>query len=500
MKSENKKNYIIADFGASNGRISVGSYNNDSFEIETVHRFENSQVLLNGRYYWDILRLFLELKKGMLISFKKYKEIKSIAIDTWGLDFAFIDKTGKLMSNPLTYRDPEKSQRDPQNLFKTISETEFFQLTGYFTTSLAPAFFLEKLISDNNYELANAYKILPLSDLFNYFLTGNFAIEYSMACGMLLVNCKTKKWEDRIIKEAGFNKNILSDIIDSGELIGQVSDEIVKELDIKTFSVVSAAGHDSASAVAGIPSVSLNYDIAFLSTGTWLVLGAETKDPVLKLEPNSHFFTNEGGVLKRNFFARNITGFWIIQKCMERWEKEEDRKISWKEIDDIFIKEKPFACLINTEDPVFLKNHDDMPMAIAGYCQKNNIRIPLSKAEIARCIYESLVMNVRFYFELLKKYCNKNFKKVHIIGGGANNSHFCQWLANALGVEIIAGPVEASTVGNLLMQLKADKEIAFIEEGRKLCLNSFTANIYKPEYTRIWDEKHREYLSFFNLK
>ena len=499
MKTGNKKNYIIADFGASNGRISVGSYNEGSFEIETVHRFENGQVLLNGRYYWDILRLFSELKKGILISYKKYKEITSVAIDTWGLDFAFIDKAGKLMSNPLTYRDSLKSQRDPKNLFKNLAETEFFKLTGYFTTSIAPAFFLEKLTSENDCELANAYKILPLSDLFNYFLTGNFAIEYSTACGMLLVNCKTKKWENRIIKAAGFNKNILSGIIDSGEPVGKVSDEIIKELDIKTFSVVSAAGHDTASAIAGIPTVSSKYDTAFLSTGTWLVIGAETKDPILDIKSNRHFFTNEGGALRRNFFARNITGFWIIQKCVERWEKQENRKISWKEIDEVYIKEKPFTGLINTEDPVFLNNNDNMPMAIEKYCRDNNIKIPLTKAGISRCIYESLVMNVRFYFELLKKYCSKDFKKVHVIGGGVNNVCFCQWLSNALGVEIIAGPVEASTVGNLLMQLKADMEIASIEEGRKICLNSVSVKSYEPEDIWMWDEKYREYLSFFNL-
>lgn len=499
MKSENKKNYIIADFGASNGRISVGSYIKDSFKIETVHRFENSQVFLNGRYYWDILRLFSELKKGILISFKKSKDIRSVAVDAWGLDFGFIDKTGKLMSNPLTYRDPEKSKRNPMKLFKTISEEDFFKLTGYFTTPFAPAFYLEKLASENNYELLNADRILPLPDLFNYFLTGNFAIEYTMASNMLLVNCITKKWENIIIENAGFSKNLLSEIIDSGEYIGKVSSEIVKELDIKPFTVASAAGHDTASAVAGIPSASVNFDFAFLSTGTWLVLGAETKEPVLKFESTKQFFTNEGGVLKRNFFARNIIGFWIIQKCVDRWKKQEGRRISWNEVDDMYIREKPFASIINTEDRVFLQNNDDMPKLIKDYCHRNNIVIPESKGQIARCIYESLVMNVRFYFELLKEYCNKKFEKVHVMGGGVNNNYFCQWLANALGVEIIAGPVEASTVGNFLMQLKADKVIDNVIEGRNLSIDSFKVKVYEPEDTRLWDEKYREYISFFNF-
>jgi rhamnulokinase len=499
MKSLYKKNYIIADFGASNGRISVASYSEDSFEIETVHRFENSQILLNGSYYWDILHLFSELKKGIFISFQKYKNIRSVAVDTWGLDFSLINRAGKLMSNPLTYRDPVKSQRNPKKFFKTITEIDFFKLTGCFPMSYAPAFFLEKLASEDNYELKNAYRILPLSDLFNYFLTGNYAIEYSMASGMLLVNCKTKKWEDKIIKEAGISKNLLSRIIDSGEVVGDVSKEIVAELDIKPFSVSTVAGHDTASAVAGIPSISDDYDVAFLSTGTWLVLGAETKKPILDFESTRHFFMNEGGSSRRNFFARNITGFWIIQKCVERWGKEEGRQISWKEIDSLFIKEKSFKSIINTQDPVFSQNSDNMPELIRSYCQINNIDIPESKGHIARCIYESLVMNIRFYFELLKKYCNKEFKKVHIVGGGVNNNYFCQWLADALEVEIVAGPTESSTVGNLLMQLKADKEIVNLTEGRKLSINSFTTKTYEPKDALIWDEKYREFVNCFNL-
>ena len=499
MKSGNKKNYIIADFGASSGRISVASYAEDSFEIETVHRFENSQILLNGRYYWDILRLFSELKKGIFISFQKFKNIRSVAVDTWGIDFGFIDKSGKLMSNPLAYRDPTKSQRDPKNFFKTITETDLYNLTGYYTIPMAPAFFLEKLASENDYELMNAHKILPLSDLFNYFLTGNYAIEYSMACGMLLVNCKTKKWDNGIIKEAGFSKDLLSEIIDSGEIVGKALNEIVNVPGIKPFSVITAAGHDTASAVAGIPSVSANYDFAFLATGTWLVIAAETKEPVLNFDSARHFFMNEGGPLRRNFFARNLTGFWIIQKCVERWEKEEGIQIPWKEIDGLFIKEKPFRSLINTEDPFFSQNSDNMPELIKSYCQRNNIAIPESKGQIARCIYESLAMNVRFYFALLKKYCNKEYKKVHVIGGGVNNNNFCQWLSNVLEVEIIAGPVEAATVGNLLMQLKADKEINSITEGRKLSLNSFKTKVYEPEDVQIWDEKYREFVGFFNF-
>jgi rhamnulokinase len=500
MIKVSKKNYIIADFGASNGRVGVGTYSGNKFEIETLHRFENRQVLLNGRYFWDILKLFSELKNGISKAFNKYGNIRSVAVDTWGLDFGLIDKSGKLISNPLTYRDPDKSIRFPGNLFKIITQEEFYELTGYFASPLAPAFYLEKLTSEKSYELENTHKFLPLSDLFNYFLTGNFAIEYSMACGTLLVNCRTKTWEDKIIANSGFSKSILSDIIDPGVKIGNISLELCNEMDIKSFSVASAVGHDTASAIAGIPSDSNEAAPAFLSTGTWLVLGIETENPIINFDSLRHMFGNEGGVLKRNFFARNLTGFWIMQQCVDKWQRLNGSRISWGEIDESYSKTQPFLTLINTEALVFQQNHDDMPGVIRNYCSQNKLPVPQSAGEISRCIYESLVMAVKHYFELLVKYYGKKINKLYIIGGGVNNRLFCQWLSNALQVEIIAGPVEASSVGNMLMQLMADNEIRNIGEGRLLSIGSSQLVAYEPSDCDLWESKYKEYASFFNFE
>ncbi len=499
MEKDRKNNYIVADFGASNGRICVGTYYGGKFEIQTLHRFENSQVLLSGRYFWDILKLFSELKKGISMAFSKYDNIRSVAVDTWGLDFGLIDKSGKLISNPITYRDPDKSCRPVENLFKTITLEEFYELTGYFATPLAPAFYLEKLVSEKSYELENTYKYLPLSNLFNYFLTGNFAIEYSTACGTLLVNCHTKTWEDKIIKNSGFSKSILPDIISPGVKIGNISGEICNELGIKTFSVAAVVGHDSASAIAGIPLCTKDTAPAFLSTGTWLVLGVETDSPIINFGALRHLFTNEGGVLRKNFFARNLTGFWIIQQCVEKWQSSSGSMIPWSEIDGSYEKVQPFLSLINTEDPIFTQNNDDMPEVIRNYCNQNKIPVPQSVGEISRCIYESLVMAVRHYYELLIKYYGRKINKLHLIGGGVNNRLFCQWLANALKIEIMAGPVEASSVGNLLMQIMADGEIKNIKEGRQLSFDSGKLTAYEPSDCDLWENKYKEYVNFFNF-
>ncbi len=499
MKKDSSKNYIIADLGASNGRICVGAYSGNKFEIQTLHRFENSQVLLSGRYFWDILRLFGELKNGISEAFSKYEDIRSVAVDTWGLDFGLIDKSGKLISNPLTYRDPDKACRPVENLFKTITLRDFYELTGYFATPLAPAFYLEKLSSEKSYELENTYKFLPLSDLFNYFLTGNFAMEYSTACGTLLVNCRTGTWEDRIIENSGFSKNILPDIIDPGVKTGNISSEICNELGIKTFPVAAAVGHDTASAIAGIPLDYKNNSPAFISTGTWLVVGMETDGPIINFDALNHMFTNEGGVLRKNFFARNLTGFWIIQQCVDKWQRSGGARISWSEIDDSYRSVRPFLSLINTEDPVFSQNSDDMPEVIRNYCRQNKIPVPQSVGEISRCIYESLVMAVRYYFELLVKYYGRKINRLHLTGGGVNNRLFCQWLADAMKIEIVTGPLEASSVGNLLMQLMADGEIKNIEEGRQLSFASSKLITYEPSDCDLWENKYKEYVSFYNF-
>lgn len=500
MGNKKSKKYIITDFGASNGRVSLGSYYGNKFEIETLHRFENSQVQLNGRYFWDILKLFSELKKGISAAFNKYGDIRSVAVDTWGVDFSLIDKSGKLISNPLAYRDPDKSSRSPEKLLKTITYEEFYELTGYFATPQAAAFYLEKLVSEKSYELENTYKFLMLSDLFNYFMTGNFAIEYSMACSTLMMNCRTKVWEDKIIENSGFSRSILPDIINPGTKIGNVSTELCSEMGIKPFSVAAAVGHDTASAIAGIPSDSGDLPLAFLSTGTWLVLGIETDFPIINSDILKNMFTNEGGVLKRNYFARNMTGFWIIQQCVDKWQRLAGSRISWKEIDESYGETQPFLTFINTEDPVFLQNSDDMPQLIRNYCLQNNLYIPQSTGEISRCIYESMVMTIKYYFELLVKYYGKKIKKLHLNGGGINNKLFCQWLSNATGIKIIAGPVEASSAGNLLMQLMADNEIKNIEEGRLLTLNSSKLIIYKPSDCDLWENKYKEYLDIFHTK
>jgi len=499
MKQNQNKKYIIVDFGASNGRVSIGHFYGNEFELETIYRFGNKQVFAAGRYYWDILKLFDELKTGLMFAYRKYHDITSIAVDTWGLDFGIIDKKGKLITNPVTYRDSSKSEWPPENLFKKISKEDFYNLTGYFAYGQAAVFYLGKLAEEKSYEITYGRKILMMPDLFNYFLCGNCFSEFTIASGSLMVNCLTRKWEDRIIESVGISKDLLPEIVDSGTKVGALLSEISRELEIKPVSVVASVGHDTASAIAGTPVALQNKKWAFLSTGTWLVLGIETIEPVLNIKTLKYLLMNEGGVSGRSFLARNLTGFWIIQKCLEKWEADSGRKISWKEVDEIYPNSTPFKSFIDVDDPLFSQNHDNMPKVIQNYCIDKKMQVPENMAEICRCIYESLVMSVRYFFDIMCKFYNEKIEFLHLIGGGVNNKLFCQWISNILRIPVYAGPSEATSCGNLIMQLKADGEINNIDEGRALSLNSTQLSCYEPQDVKIWEDAYRKYQEIFKF-
>ncbi|MCL5073910.1 MAG: FGGY-family carbohydrate kinase, partial [Actinobacteria bacterium] len=347
-------------------------------------------------------------------------------------------------------------------------------------------------------EITYGKKILMMPDLFNYFLCGSCVSEYTIACGSLMVNCLSKKWENRIVESVGISKNLLPAIVSSGTKAGVLLDEICRELEIKPMPVVAAVGHDTASAIAGIPVVFQNKKWAFLSTGTWLVFGIETVKPVLNIQSLEYSLMNEGGVSGRSFFARNLTGFWIIQKCLDKWEADNTRKISWKEIDEAYADSHPFKSFIDTEDTLFSQNQDNMPKVIQDYCKGKKMPVPENMAEICRCIYESLVMSVRYFSEIMNKFYCEKIEFLHLIGGGVNNKMFCQWISNVLGIPVFAGPTEATSYGNLLMQLKADSEIKNIKEGRELSLGSTQLSYYEPEETEIWNKEYEKFLKIFS--
>ncbi len=492
-----KKNYLIFDFGASNGRAAVAGFDGSGFDMEVTHRFENRPVFAGGMLYWDFLRLFSELKIGIQVSKRKFANIRSLGIDTWGADFGLLDKNGKLISNPVNYRD-EQSVKDSESLFKIIEDRELFELTGAWTNPIFDLFQLYSQKINNSTAMSNAKTYLSIGDLFNYFLTGNTFNEFTRFTTTVLYNQKAKKIENSIFERLGLPKEIFPDYIYPGQKVGDISSKAAMELEIDPFPVIAPAMHDTASAVAGIPAVDKNIKWAFMSIGTWACLGIENKEVLISDDIYDSVFSNEAGVEDTNIFVKNINGLWIIQQCRERWLKE--KEISWDEIVGLSKDAAPFTSFIDVDQSQFAGLQADMPEVIRDYCQDTGQKKPDSIGEISRCVYESLSLKFKHYFKLLERFSGQKLELLHLVGGGTQNRLLCQWISNATGKPVIAGPMETTAVGNLLMQLKADGEINSIEEGRRLNRASSKTYEYSPRETAEWDGAYNRFISITGKK
>jgi len=490
-----KKNYLIFDYGASNGRAAVAVFNGSSFNMEVTHRFENRPVFAGGTLYWDILRLFSELKIGIQSSVKKYKDIISMGVDTWGADFGLLDNKGKLISNPINYRD-EQSGRDSVSLFDIISQKELWDLTGASVIPIFDVFQLYSLNVQGSAVIKSAQTYQSIADIFNYFLTGKTFNEFTRFTTSVFYNQKEGRIEDKIFKKLGLPREIFPGMISPGERIGNISSEVTGELEIETFPVIAPSTHDTSSAVAGIPVIDNKKNWAFMSLGTWACMGVENYEVLISDEIFDSSFSNEAGVENTNLFVKNINGLWVIQQCRGRWLK--DNEISWDEVVNLSREAGAFTSLIDLEEFQFAQLQTDMPRVIREYCKKTGQKEPGSIGEVARCVYESLVFKFKFYLSLLEKFTGQKLELLHLVGGGTRNRLLCQWISDATGLQVIAGPTETTSVGNLLMQLKADGEIKNIEEGRKISLASSEVIGYEPRDTEIWNEEYQKYLKIIN--
>ena len=490
------QNYLIFDFGASNGRAITAGYDGKRFDLEVTHRFENRPVYALGTLYWDILRLFSELKEGILISQKNYKNIKSLGVDTWGVDFALFDKNGKMISNPQHYRDEARAEAARAMEKAGYTREKLFMLTGGLILDIMGIYHFYDLKLSNSPVLDIADKFLMIPDIFNYFLTGNMFNEFTEATTSIVYDLKNNTWSSEILEFLGISGRLFPEVIQPGTKIGDIQKSITEELDIEPISVIAPASHDTASAVTGIPVIDKNKNWGFVSMGTWLVQGMETDKPVISEDAYLSGFANEGGPEGKNFLSKNINGLWIIQQCMEKWRKDAGRNIAWPEIDELFPRAEAFRCFIDADDQVFLPPSPDMPKVIADFCNRKGQSIPSDIGSVARCFYESIVLKIRFNVNNLEKLTGKKIELMQLVGGGTNNRLLCQWIADALGVQVAAGPTETTAVGNLIMQMKGSGEIKNVEEGRQLCISSTDVRRYEPVTSEKekWDMAYEKYI------
>ena len=487
------KNYLIFDLGSSNCRAIVANFDGNKFQMEINHRFENGPACIMGTLHWDILRLFENLKKGIVIASRKYKNIESLAIDSWGIDFGFIDKEGFLISNPIHYRDSSRA-RAAKITHKDFSPDKLFEITGGFLLNIISIYNFYNLKINRPSELKIADKFLMIPDLLNYFLTGKKINEFTNITTTVMFDQKNNRWSKEILEKLEISNDMFPKMLQPGEKIGDIQKSVINELGIKNIPVIVPATHDTASAVTGIPVFETKKTWSFTNMGTWVIQGVETQKPIINSEAFKAGYGNEGGCEGRNLFVKNINGLWIIQQCMENWNKEKEGCITWNDIDKIYPKTKPFYALIDVDDDSFVSPSSDMPKIIAEYCREKGQNIPLGIAEVARCFYESLTLKIRHNILQTEKLIGKKIELMHLVGGGIKNKLICQWIADALKIPVIAGPVETTAVGNLLMQLKGNGEIKNLDEGRQICRNSSEIVFYDPKDTRIWDIAYEKYL------
>ena len=482
------KKVLAIDFGASSGRVIIGSFDGKKITLEEIHRFSNDPVSVNGTTFWDVLRLFHEIKQG-LIKAKNCGEISSIGIDTWGVDFGLIDKYGQLLENPIHYRDL-RTKGMIEQADEIIPLKKMYEMTGIQFMELNTVFQLLSLAKNRPHILERTDKLLFMPDLFGYMLTGKKTTEYSIATTSQLVDIKTKDWSSEIFEKLGINQNIMCDIVKSGTVLGELSDSVCEECGLDKIKVISVCGHDTQSAITAVPCPDKQF--AFISSGTWSLFGTELDEPIVNDKAFETNVTNEGGYGQSTGFLKNIIGLWLIQESRRQFARD-GVQYSYADLEREALAAKPFACFIDPDAPEFVP-HGNIPERIREYCRKTNQYVPETVGEIMRCIYESLAMKYRQTFEKLCDCTEKDYEVIHVIGGGTKDTLLCQLTANACDRDVVAGPIEATVLGNIAVQLMASGDIESIADARRIIAESENVTKYAPKDTSDWATAYNRYL------
>ena len=469
------KVYLAADFGGGSGRVIAGWLENGQLKMEEVHRFGNRQVRLGDHVYWDFPALFEDMKAGLKKAASKGYKVASVGVDTWGVDFGLIDRDGQLIGNPVCYRDARTSGM-VEEMFKTLDPTEHYATTGIQVMEINT---LSQLLSiRGTAQLESARHLLFMPDLFSYFLTGKATNEYCIASTSELLDAKKRDWSWDTIKALGLPEHIFGEIVMPGTVRGKLREDIAQETGLGEIDVVAVGSHDTASAVAAVPAIEDDGIMAFLSSGTWSLLGVELPEPILTEEARKAEFTNEGGVGGRIRFLQNITGLWILQRLMAEW-KERGEEQTYSQL----LPEAEKACInsiIPVADAAFM-NPVSMEKAICDYCKDSAQQIPATKAEFTRCLLQSLAQKYQDAINGVNDLLPEPIKRLHIIGGGSQNELLNQLTADALGLPVWAGPVEATAMGNILVQAMAAGEIDNLDALRDVVRHSVTPKIFEPK-------------------
>jgi rhamnulokinase len=488
--------YMAFDLGASSGRAMIGQITeNDKLEIIEIHRFTTGMIQIHESWHWNIFGFFMEMKTALKKCTKTIgADIRTIAIDTWGVDFGLVSENKEIIGLPYAYRD-KRTEGIPEAFFSIMDKREVYDVTGIEVMQFNSLYQLYAMVKSKSPLLDCAQSLLFIPDLFNFLLTGEKVTEFSFAATSQMYNPIKDRWEEAFFEAMGLPSDLMCDIVLPGTKIGQLTKSISREIGSKQTEVVSTVSHDTGAAVAAIPATGTNW--AYISSGTWSLMGVETDHPVINDQTFDYNFSNEGGINKTFRLQKNIMGLWILAQY-----KKSSKTLAEYDYERLIGRASnapEFTAIIDPNDQAFL-NPYDMGTAIKEYIQKTGQKIPESAPDIVRLILENIAFKYRQTLEQLKHICPNPIEKIHIISGGAQNYLLNQFTANATGLPVIAGPYESTAIGNIIVQAISDRAISDISQARAIIKQSVHLKTFEPKNTDQWDAAYSNYLKIIRRR
>lgn len=476
------RTYLAVDLGAESGRAITGRLDSSRLILEEVHRFENRPVRLPDGLHWDVLHLWREIKTGIAAAVKTGAPIESIGLDTWGVDYALLDRSGGLLANPFHYRDA-RTDGMLEAAFRRVPREEIFAQTGIQFMQINSLYQLVAMVQANSPLFEVAHTFLTIPDLFNYWLSGEMTCEFTNATTTQCFDPRKQDWAIPLLDALGIPGHLFRPVTQPGTLIGNVLPEVAAETGSGAIPVVLPACHDTGSAVAAVPAEQAGF--AWISSGTWSIVGCETSEPWVTPQALAFNFTNEGGVQGTWRLSKNVMGLWLVQECKRTWEKIGEG-LSYEEITRLASAAKPFLAVIDPDDDSFF-HPGDMPGRIQEFCRRSGQAVPQMKGEIVRVALESIALKYRLVLERLEEVTGRRLDPIHIIGGGTKNRLLSQFTADCTGRRCLTGPVEATAAGNILMQAVGLGHLGSLEEARAVVRASFTPEVFAPGDPAGWE-------------
>ncbi len=479
--------YLACDLGATSGRLMLGSLGNGTLHLEELHRFNNGPVKVGNSLHWNMAALFNELKIGLKNAAARKLPIASVSTDSWGVDYILYDAKDRIIEPNFCYRD-SRTEQGVKNAKAKVSWEKIYAETGIQFMALNT---LYQLAAESSKRLGKAKKLLLIGDAFNYYCSGIAKHEESLASTSQLYNPRTKTWSKELLSALGLPELLFTPVVPSGTRLGPMKKELADETGLPPIEVIAACSHDTGAAVAAVPGRGQNW--AYLSSGTWSLIGVELPAPVITDQGRDLNFTNEVGYGGSIRFLKNIVGMWIVEECRREW-GQQGKNYDYKTLDLMTAEAPPLGSLINPNDARFW-SPDNMPDKIAAFCQETGQAVPAAPGPMLRCVYESLALVYNRTLKQMEQLIGKKIECLHIVGGGSKNDLLNQFTASALQIPVLAGPKEATALGNIVVQALALGHLKSLEEARQVVRNSSEVTAYQPKETKEWQEAYQRFAS-----